>query len=85
MGEKIFDDFSFSCVNCNDCESWWLNQCDGVNKGSEKSCTAFKAVRSVVIPEQIKSLRTAVKWLSLSVILLGIAVAMLSISVMFGG
>lgn len=64
MGEtKRFDDFTFSTVDCNNCESWWLNQCDGANKGSQKLCTAFVAVRRVNIPSEIERLRERVKWL----------------------
>ncbi len=63
MGDnkKIFDDFP--TVDCNECESWWLNQCDGVREGSQKPCTAFKVVRRVNIPSEIESLRKAVKYL----------------------
>jgi hypothetical protein len=51
-------------VDCNDCEKYWDGSCDGVCKAQERHCTAFKATRSVVIPEQIKSLRTRLKWLT---------------------
>lgn len=59
-------------VDCNDCEKYWLNQCDGVCKARERQCTAFKATRSVVIPEQIKSLKKRLKWLTRALAVLGV-------------
>lgn len=58
--KKIFDDFQY--VDCNDCSHYWDDTCEGVKKGSEKRCTAFKATRRVDIPEQIKALRNDIKW-----------------------
>lgn len=55
---KIFEDWEE--VDCNNCERYWLNQCDGAKthgKGSNLPCTSFLATRSIVIPEQIKSLQ----------------------------
>lgn len=59
--KKIFEDFP--TVDCNECESYYLNQCDGVVRGSERLCTAFIATRRVNIPQQIKWLKTRLKWL----------------------
>ena len=50
---KIFDDY---LVDCNECQSYWLDQCDGAKVGSQKACTAFKAVRRTDLPEQIENL-----------------------------
>lgn len=61
MDNRIFDEWEE--VNCNDCELWWINQCDGTQKGEKRLCTSFKATRSVVIPLQIKSLQRRLKWL----------------------
>lgn len=66
--KKIFDDFI--PVDCSKCEEWWLNKCDGVTVGSERHCTAFKATRREDIPQQLKSLRNALRWLYIFVILL---------------
>ena len=68
---KIFDDYE--SVDCNQCDSWWTNTCDGVKKGTERHCTAFKAVRRVDIPLEIERLRKAVKWLIFSLVCLGIS------------
>ena len=55
MKPKIFDDFP--TVDCNDCECYHDNTCDGTPVGQERHCTAFKATRRTDIPLQIKSLQ----------------------------
>jgi hypothetical protein len=52
MGKQIFEDFPE--VDCNACDCYYTNQCDGTPTGSEKPCKTFKAVRRVDIPLQIK-------------------------------
>lgn len=62
MGEnKIFADFYE--VECTDCANYWDSSCDGVSEGVKKPCNSFLAKRSVVIPNQIETLRTQIKWL----------------------
>ena len=51
-------------VDCNNCDEWWRNRCDGVYRGQERPCTAFKASRSISIPLKIKSLQSRLKWLT---------------------
>ena len=68
---KRFEDFP--TVDCNDCEAWWLNQCDGVSEAQNRPCTAFKPKRGVVIPREIKRLRGHIKWLSVAVALLALS------------
>ena len=75
MDKTKFDDWS-DVKECNQCEEYWTSACDGTLIGSEKPCTAFKAVRRVSIPLEIESLRKAVKWLSFSLVLLGVAVTL---------
>lgn len=72
-------------VDCNDCEHYWNALCDGVAKGSEKPCTAFKATRSTDIPEQIKVLRERLKLLNRGQILLGIAIIIHALGHILGG
>lgn len=50
---KIFDEYQ---VDCNDCQHYWTDTCDGVKQGSTKACTSFLATRRTNIPEQIKNL-----------------------------
>lgn len=50
-------------VDCNECSHYWDNSCDGACKGSQKPCNSFLATRSVVIPAQIKSLKSQLRWL----------------------
>ena len=68
---KIFDDFpTVDCNECESCERWWLNQCDGVSVGSTKPCNSFLATRSILIPKQLKSLQRRIDWLSVIVAVL---------------
>lgn len=67
---KIFDDFP--TVECDNCESYWINQCDGVIQGSERLCKAFVAVRRESIPLKLKRLEKAFKWLVACVVILGV-------------
>lgn len=55
-------------VNCNQCAKYWDSSCDAVSKGISKPCTSFLATRSVVIPQQIKSLESALKWLRMGLL-----------------
>lgn len=43
--KQIFEDYPE--VDCNACECYWTNQCDGAPVGSEKPCKTFKATRRV--------------------------------------
>lgn len=62
--QRRFSEWEDCEVDCNQCENYYINRCDGVPKGKKRSCTAFKASRSVVIPEEIKRLKTRLKWLT---------------------
>lgn len=66
-------------VDCNECQRYWDNSCDGCKdtlKGSKMPCNSFLATRSVIIPQEIKQLKKAVKGLK-------IAIAILSVIVLF--
>lgn len=71
MEQKIFDDFPK--VDCNDCEHYYTNGCDGVSKGKNRACKTFLATRRESIPEEIKGLKNQIKWLNRFVNILGIA------------
>ena len=68
MSEKKQTRFEeWEVVECNDCERWWTNQCDGA-KGDKRVCNSFLATRSVMIPQKIKKIENDVKllrWISL--------------------
>ena len=66
---KRFDEWEE--VDCNSCEKYYLNQCDGVQKAQKRSCTSFKATRGIVIPQEIKWLKTRLKWLIGALVILG--------------
>jgi hypothetical protein len=64
MNKQIFDDFP--TAECNECESYWNNQCDGVtpsSKAQNDTCKAFVPIRRVSIPQQIESLKKEVNTL----------------------
>lgn len=68
-------------VSCNGCARYYDNSCDGVSKGSKRTCNSFLATRSVVLPEQIKACQNAIKWLTGAIviefgIILGIIIVM---------
>lgn len=52
QNQRVFDDFPE--VDCNACECYWTNQCNGTPTGSEKPCKTFKAIRRVSIPDELK-------------------------------
>ena len=79
MEKKIFDEFPK--IDCNECEHYYTNACDGVSKGSQKICKTFLATRNVHIPAKIKTLENAFKWLTAGYMLLSITVAILLIIV----
>ena len=56
-----FDDWQ-DINTCEQCEHWWNNTCDG----SKSSCNAFKPTRRTEIPQEIKSLKSSVKWLTVA-------------------
>lgn len=74
---KVFDDFP--TVDCEECEHWQLNKCDGVSVGSERSCTAFKAVRRLNTPYEIKMLQKGYKDLTRASILNAIGIIALAL------
>lgn len=69
---KRFDNWDE--VDCNSCANYWTDKCDGVVKGSKKLCNSFLAQRSIVIPEEIKSLRSALKSLTGAYVILSVIV-----------
>lgn len=77
--QKVFDDFKE--VDCEECEAWQLNQCDGVPVGSQRSCTAYKAVRRLNTPLQIKALQKGYKDLTRASIIHSVAIILLTLAV----
>lgn len=78
---KRFDEWN-ELVDCNECELYYLNQCDGVPVAQKRSCTSFKATRHISIPQELKWLKTRLKWLyrglgAMGVILIGLSIIIL--------
>lgn len=80
--QKIFEDFP--TVDCNKCELYYINQCDGVHEAQERPCTTFKATRSVVIPLQIKRLQRALKWVTGALAILEVLTIIVLILIILG-
>lgn len=79
-----FDDWDdINTVDCNNCKHYLSDECDGVSVGSEKPCKAFLATRKVLFPEKIKALEKAVRWLSVSVLILGAALVGVIMAVLY--
>lgn len=57
-------------VDCNQCQRYYDNSCDGVQKGSKKACNSYLATREVVIPTKIKELEKRLRYLGLVLITL---------------
>lgn len=76
---KRFEDWNN--VDCNECEHYWTNTCDGACKGSQKPCNSFLATRSVVIPLQVKSLQNTLKLLTACVVIEAVWILFLAVKV----
>ena len=63
---KRFDDWPK--VDCEECERWWTNQCDGASKGSSKPCNVFLATRRTSLPLDVARLSQAVRGLKREVL-----------------
>lgn len=77
---KRFDDWIK--IDCEQCERWWQNQCDGVCEGENRPCNSFLATRSVILPSQIKRLQSEIKHLKIGVCLLCVAIIILTLLLM---
>lgn len=81
---KRFEDWEE--VDCNECERWWLSQCDGASKGAKVGCNSYLATRKVVIPEKITRLEKRISDLEWSLVIEGIAFCLaLTLLCIFGG
>ena len=57
---KVFDDYE---VECNTCEKYWINQCDGVKPGEPRKCNSYVAVRKMDVVQQIDKNTKDIKFL----------------------
>lgn len=80
--KKVFDDFPR--VDCNDCQHYWTDACDGVPVGSQKPCTSFLATKRVDIPLQIEWLRKRLNGLNWAFIFVALAVLIHYLVSMYG-
>lgn len=80
---KRFEDWTK--VDCNNCQHYWTDTCDGVPVGSEKPCTSFLATRNTDIPRQIEWLRKRLNRLNLAVMCVALSILIHYLVDMFGG
>lgn len=71
--QPIFEEYPV--VDCEDCQSYWKDECDGTPVGSEKVCKAFKATRRRDIPLKTEWLLRGYKRLTIG-LLMGCAAEM---------
>ena len=74
---KIFDNYE---VECNECQHYWTDSCDGVPISQKRNCTSFVATRTTDIPMQIKILGERCDKLKLAII--GVAILDVILGVM---
>lgn len=74
MSETKRFEFPTPDVDCNECERYWINQCEGAKLGSVRTCKEFLATRRTNIPLEIKRLQIAFKWLTRGYCFLGIII-----------
>jgi hypothetical protein len=85
---KRFEDFP--TTECDNCERYWINQCDGTeinSKGSNASCNSFLPTRKVLIPQEIETLKKRLKMLEIEVLLMSVITIITSVVLanLFGG
>ena len=68
---KVFDE---SYVDCNQCQHYWDDSCDGTPTHQIRPCTAFKATRHTDIPLQLEKLSMGLKRSDRHILLLNIVV-----------
>jgi hypothetical protein len=78
--KKIFEEVE---VDCNDCEAYWLNQCDGVSCNSVRKCVSYIPTKRVDIPNKIQVLERRVNTLDRMVMILSITMILAGIVLMF--
>jgi hypothetical protein len=79
--KKIFEEFPE--VDCNACESYWLNQCNGTPIGSTQPCKHFKATRRVSIPQELKACQNALRETRRALLISGIVQGIINLMLIF--
>lgn len=74
---RIFEEVE---VDCNNCEAYWLNQCDGASNYTTK-CVSYIPTKRVDIPRKIQALEKRINTLSKFVFILSISVILTTLIV----
>lgn len=70
--------------DCNTCDNYWNDTCDGVPEEQKRNCQSYVATRKVVIPKQIEELQKDVGRVTKSTIILALAVLLHLVSHIIG-
>lgn len=65
-----FDNWDY--VDCNKCQHYWNDTCDGVHTSKIEPCQSFLATRTSNIPKQIESLRKEISLIRTCYIILAL-------------
>ena len=82
MEHKIFDDYY---VDCNECQHYWNDTCDGVPSNKERACSSYIATKKVDLPNKIMLLERKVKNLQATQTLFSILFILVGLCIIFGG
>lgn len=79
---KIFDDYY---VDCNECQHYWNDTCDGVPSNKERACTSFIATTKVDLPKKLNALEKKVQFIGSVLMVYCIVSTLVLIRIIFGG
>ena len=81
--KKVFDDYTE--VNCNNCQQYWYDLCDGVPEDGSRPCTSYVATRNSDIPKKIEVLQKRVDRLENSLIVTNLIIVVYLAAQLFWG
>ena len=65
-----FDEWESVEVDCNTCDNYWTNSCDGVPLDKKRNCQSYIASRSISIPEELEEVKQQLQMLEYVVYLI---------------
>lgn len=80
--EKRFDDWVE--VECNNCERYWTDQCDGVQEGKTKPCGSYLACRKTDYAKRLREVEKKVETLEIFKGIITLAVLLLAVAILVG-
>lgn len=70
MPNKIFDDWN---TNCDDCQYYWTDQCDGTKADTDRKCPSYNPTRERKFSTRLSALEWAhcILWAAFIIHLVG--------------